>query len=52
MQAIVRFSGLCPICGEQVSLTGQCTADGRLIGTCQDAFTVAQWNAGPDSEVE
>lgn len=34
--------GLCPICGESTSLTGS-TTDGRLIGACGDAFTVAQW---------
>ena len=33
----------CPICGEQVTLTGERTKDGRLIGSCLDAFTVAQW---------
>lgn len=33
----------CPICGEQITLTGERTKDGRLIGSCLDAFTVAQW---------
>ncbi len=33
---------LCPICGEIVELTGE-TTDGRLIGSCGDAFTNHQW---------
>jgi putative intracellular protease/amidase len=33
---------LCPICGAMVSLTGE-TTDGRLIGSCKDAFTAEQW---------
>ncbi len=36
-------NGLCPICGEDVSLTGGMTANGRLIATCGDAFTAKQW---------
>lgn len=36
-------NGLCPICGEDVSLTGRITANGRLIATCGDAFTAKQW---------
>jgi len=36
-------NGLCPICGEDVSLTGRVTTNGRLIATCGDAFTVKQW---------
>lgn len=32
----------CPVCGNVVTITGR-TADGRLIGSCRDAFTVAQW---------
>lgn len=35
--------GLCPICGERIRLTGQHTSNGRLIGTCGDAFTLRQW---------
>lgn len=35
-------TGLCPACGKQVSLHG-ITQDGRLIGSCRDAFTVAKW---------
>lgn len=46
-QAERRQRGLCPICGEQIHLTGD-TTDGRLIGSCQDAFTRTQWRAlGP-----
>jgi hypothetical protein len=34
----------CPICGESITLDRQArTSDGRLIGTCGDAFTVASW---------
>jgi hypothetical protein len=36
-------SGLCPVCGEEIDLKGT-TKDGRLIGTCGDAFTLAKWN--------
>jgi hypothetical protein len=34
--------GLCPVCGVKVTITGE-TTDGRLIGSCQDAFTVRRW---------
>ena len=34
---------LCPICGAEVFITGR-TTDGRLVGSCKDAFTQAQWN--------
>ncbi len=34
--------GLCPICGAFVTLTGR-TTDGRLIGSCRDAFTEERW---------
>lgn len=34
---------LCPICGEKITLQNSLTLDGRLIGTCQDAFTIKQW---------
>jgi len=37
----------CPICGEHVTLTGE-TTDGRLIGSCGDAFTREQWEACPE----
>lgn len=33
----------CPICGQIITLTDQQTTDGRLIGTCGDAFTAKQW---------
>jgi len=35
--------GLCPICGEKIAIVNL-TSDGRLIGSCKDAFTFAQWN--------
>ena len=37
-------SDLCPVCGESVKLTGH-TKDGRLIGSCGDAFTQVRWEA-------
>jgi hypothetical protein len=37
-----RQRGLCPVCGERVSLTGN-TRDGRYIATCGDAITPRQW---------
>jgi hypothetical protein len=37
-----RQRGLCPICGERIRLVGN-TTDGRLIGSCMDAFTGRQW---------
>jgi hypothetical protein len=39
--------GLCPVCGQRVTITGR-TTDGRLIGDCQDAFTPDQWLAPDD----
>ena len=36
-------SGLCPICGEVITVTGN-TTDGRIIGSCFDAFTVESWD--------
>lgn len=33
---------LCPICGEAITITGK-TTDGRLIGSCRDAFTAEKW---------
>lgn len=42
-----RQRGLCPACGERVSLDGN-TTDGRYIATCGDAFAPRQWRtAGP-----
>jgi len=35
---------LCPVCGESVRLTGQ-TTDGRVIGSCGDAFKREAWEA-------
>lgn len=35
-------SGLCPVCGERITVSGE-TTDGRLIGTCGDAFTRKRW---------
>jgi hypothetical protein len=44
-------SDLCPICGDTVTLKETRTKDGRLIGSCGDAFTSAQWNSGRDAIV-
>ena len=36
--------GLCPICGEKIWITGECITDnGRIIGSCGDAFRIKQW---------
>lgn len=35
-------TGLCPVCGERVYLTGW-TTDGRTIGSCGDAFECLPW---------
>lgn len=40
----IEKSGLCPICGEKIHLSGR-TKDNRYIGSCQDAFTLEQWIA-------
>lgn len=46
----MRLSGLCPICGERIRVKGM-TIDGRLIGSCRDAFTKKQWLAlGPRTQ--
>jgi len=37
-----KFEDICPICGEIVHIIGK-TKDGRLIGSCMDAFTEEQW---------
>ncbi len=43
-------SDLCPVCGEHVTLTGE-TTDGRLIGSCGDAFTRKRWEECPSCGV-
>ena len=40
----IRKSDLCPICGEHVRITSE-TSDGRLIGSCGDAFSRERWNS-------
>ena len=42
MLVFIGDRGLCPICGEAVQLTGA-TTDGRLVGSCGDAFWLRQW---------
>lgn len=37
-------TGLCPVCGETIHIINA-TTDDRLVGSCQDAFTVEQWEA-------
>lgn len=44
-------SGLCPVCGEHVTLTGR-TKEGRWIGSCGDAFSNAKWDTCPDCDAE
>lgn len=41
--------GLCPICGDLVYLLGE-TKDGRLVGSCHDAFWMKQWQFGWSGE--
>ena len=33
----------CPVCGKRCTIFAV-LKDGRLVGTCGDAFTVARWN--------
>lgn len=40
-------AGLCPVCGEGIEATDERTADGRLIGSCGDAFSDEAWEANP-----
>ncbi len=35
--AVPNPRGLCPVCGETADIIGE-TTDGRLIGSCKDAF--------------
>ena len=42
----VNNIGLCPACGERIQVIGnKVTDDGRLIGSCGDAFTIEAWEA-------
>jgi len=50
MLVFIGDRGLCPICGEEVEITGY-TTDGRLVGSCGDAFALATWTA-PDDDPE
>ena len=37
--------GSCPICGERIQVRGdKITDNGRIIGSCGDAFKVEQWD--------
>lgn len=45
-------SGLCPICGQHITLTGGVTTNSRLIGSCGDAFTLAQWTEQGEEEYD
>lgn len=40
---------LCPVCGVEVCIVGE-TTDGRLVGSCSDAFSVARWNDEGEAE--
>lgn len=37
-----KRKALCPICGVSIHIVG-ITVEGRLIGSCKDAFTSATW---------
>lgn len=39
-----KTSGLCPVCGEKITIIGT-TEDGRLVGSCFDAFTTKKWTS-------
>lgn len=39
----------CPICGDIVVIIGK-TKDGRLIGSCNDAFMADQWNSKEEAQ--
>jgi len=39
----VPLQGLCPICGEKTLICPGLTDNGRLIGSCFDAFPLDQW---------
>jgi len=41
-KAVYVDFNLCPICGEKIQITGE-TKDGRIIGSCKDAFTMEQF---------
>jgi len=42
MLVFIGDRGLCPVCGEPITLVNS-TTDGRLIGSCGDAFLLRQW---------
>lgn len=35
-------TGLCPVCGEEVFIVDE-ARDGRLVGSCGDAFPRSRW---------
>ena len=44
--------GPCPICGERVMVREDCVVDdGRIIGTCGDAFTIEEWENDLDRDL-
>jgi hypothetical protein len=48
---VYAAEGLCPVCGVRITITGE-TLDGRLIGSCRDAFTMNTWEEDPDGPQE
>jgi len=42
LQECIGGKGVCPVCGENIDVIGL-TNDGRLIGSCKDAFTLEKW---------
>jgi len=43
LQKSIGSSGTCPVCGEEVNVI-DITKDGRLVGSCKDAFSFEKWN--------
>lgn len=42
---------LCPVCGKKVTLKDD-TRDGRVVGSCGDAFTLEAWLAPDDDDAD
>ena len=42
LEGTIGEEGLCPVCGKKVKII-ELTKDGRLIGSCKDAFPLRKW---------
>jgi len=42
LEGAIGEEGLCPVCGKKVKII-ELTKDGRLIGSCKDAFPLRKW---------